>query len=320
MKTNVLLRMLCVLAGGLILCSCATTQKAVDNDEMDSPPPITATVEVEPVNSVATPTPTIPPPLIPLKRPENTMDLETLVSLSVTEGYLREVLLALAEQSQVNMIIDRDVTNESVTLNVNDLPLWQALHALLTSHNLYYSVNPGYLRVSRMMTRVFHIDYVRTQRRGTSSTQVSLASGGSDSGGSSTGTEDSTSLGSLGSGTSSGDITIENSAAVDFWCDISKTIGNILRDPLYQILRAEYDQRDLQRDLVMLPYEEEYEREVMKHSLEMFRLQREMTQRRIEAGLSEEVVDIAGLSPLDSSSLSGSDETRNRDQRQRAGR
>ena len=305
MKNILVLKIMCMIAGALVLCSCATTQEATDHDEDDRFPPLTATAEVMTAPQTPASVPDLPPPLIPLKRPEQTMDLETMVSLSVTEGYLREVLQALAEQAQVSMIVDRDVTNESVTLNVRDLPLWQALHALLTSHNLYYSVNPGYVRVSRMMTRVFHIDYVRTLRRGSSSTQVSLASGGTDSGASSSNSESSSSLGRLGSGTSSGDITIENSAAVDFWVDLSNTMQSILRDPLYRILRAEYDQRDLQRDLVMLPYKEEYERERLKHSLEMFRLERELTQRRLDAGISEEAVDMSALSPMETESGAG---------------
>jgi len=232
-----------------------------------------------------------PPPLLPLKQPQKAVDLDVLVSLNVTEGSLKEVLQALAEQAQLNLVIDRDVADENVTVNIRELPLSQALQALLTAHNLYYSTQPGYIRISRMMTRVFHLDYIRSIRGGTSNTQISLSSA---TGGETTGiTTNTTSgggtatLGSLGGGSSSGDITIQSYELIDFWVDFEKNLRAIMRDPLYEIIRTEYDQRNLKRDLAMLPYEEEYEREVLKHQVETFRLQRELLQKRIETGVSE---------------------------------
>lgn len=225
------------------------------------------------------------------------MELESLVSLTVTEGSLKEVLQALTEQAGVNLIIDRDVVDENATINIKNLPLWQALDALLTAHNLFYATQPGYIRVSRMMTRVFHLDYVRTLRAGTSTTQVSLSSGsnGGDSTGGTTGSTSSgpsgaqggTTLGALGGGSSAGDITVQSVEVVDFWTDFDRNLRQIMRDPLYEILRTEYDQKDLRRDLTMIPYQEAYEKEVMQHRLEMFRLQREMMQKQLETGVSE---------------------------------
>ncbi len=279
------LAMLCM---SMIMLGCATTGIDKDSRAPSDPPRFDTAVEPAPIAEPVSP-PAPPAPLLPLRKPEGAMALDSLVSLRVTEGSLKEVLQALTEQAGVNLIIDRDVVEESVTINVNNLPLWQALDALLTAYNLYYSSHPGYIRVSRMMTRVFHLDYVRTMRAGLSNTQVSLTSGtsSSETTTSSSGSQSGTSLGALGGGTSAGEITLQSVEVVDFWKDFEANIRQIMRDPLYEILRTEYDQRDLRRNLAMLPYEEEFEKEVMKHRLEMFRLQREMVQKRLETGVSD---------------------------------
>jgi len=272
--------------------SCAGIEPKKDQQTLVLSPDLQTSIKPTPPPSESSPP--APPPIIPLKKPKGTMELETLVSLSVTEGSLKEVLQALTEQAGVNLIIDRDVVDENVTINIKNLPLWQALNALLNAHNLYYSTHPGYIRISRMMTRIFHLDYIRSLRGGISSTQVSLSSGGAGAEiqGITTGTEGTTSLGALGGGSSSGEIIIASQEAVDFWNDLEKNLREIMQDPLYEILRTEYDQRDMKRELSMLPYEEEFEREVMKHRLEMFRIQREMMQKQLETGVSEAIASI----------------------------
>ncbi|MFH0811489.1 MAG: secretin and TonB N-terminal domain-containing protein [Pseudomonadota bacterium] len=272
----------------MVVTGCTSIEQKKDRELSLPSPQLDAPVEKPPA-TVTEPALSVPPPILSLKKPEGTMDLETSVSLTVTEGSLKEVLQALTEQAGVNLIVDRDVVDENVTINVKNLPLWQALDALLTAHNLYFSTQPNYIRISRMMTRIFHIDYVRSLRAGLSNTQVSLSSGagGGETTQGTTGAEGTTSLGALGGGTLSGDITIQSQEIVDFWGDFEQNLGEIMQDPLYEILRSEYDQRDLKRELSMLPYKEEYEREALKHQLETFRLQREMMQRRLETGVSE---------------------------------
>jgi len=280
-----------LLLSTLILLSCTSVEKKKDQESSPSSTNLQSQVEKQPT-SESLPLPP-PPPLLPLKQPKGAVELEALVSLSVTGGSLEEVLQALAEQAHINLIIDRDVIDENVTVSITRLPLWQALDAILTAHNLYFSAQPGYIRISRMMTKIFHIDYIKGARSGSSNTQVSLSSGstglssgittasGATSGGSTT------TLGALGGSSSSGDITIQSHELVDFWVDFAKNLIQIMQDPLYEIIRSEYDQRDLKRNLAMLPYEEEYEREALKHQVATFRLQQELMQKRLETGVSE---------------------------------
>ncbi|HJX30899.1 MAG TPA: secretin N-terminal domain-containing protein [Thermodesulfobacteriota bacterium] len=298
-------KMIGLLLSALTIVSCTSVEKK--QDQTSSPPNPILQSEAE---NQAVPPPSLPPPppLLPLKPPEGAQELEALVSLSVTEGSLKEVLQALAEQARINLIVDRDVVDENVTVSIRNLPLWQALEALLAAHNLYFAAQPGYIRISRMMTRTFHIDYIRSLRGGMSNTQVSLSSGGggnagigatAGSTGGTSGSGGTTTLGALGGSSSSGDITIQSAEFIDFWGEFDKNIRKIMQDPLYEIIRSEYDQKDLKRELALIPYEEEYEREVLKSKIETFRLQKQMIQKRLEAGVSETGAPAPEISSLE---------------------
>lgn len=235
-----------------------------------------------------------PPPLLPLKPPPTREGLEAIVSLQIVEGGLKEVIHALAQQAGVNVIIDPDVEDARVSLNLQKIPLWQALDALLTSHGLYFSSHPGYVRISKMITRVFHLDYVVSVRSGASTTQVSLSSGTSattavttTAGVSPTGATPGTTGAQLSTSASSGDISIQTQETVDFWRQLENRIKELMRDPRYQILKAEYEHQDLKRQMELMPYEAHYDKELIKHQIEMFQLEKEISRKRIETGLLE---------------------------------
>lgn len=228
----------------------------------------------------------VPEPLLPLKSPYRDKGLDSLVSIRITEGGLKELCHALAEQAKVNLIIDPDVEDERVSISIKEIPLWQALDAILTSHGLYYTSEPGYIHISRMITRTFHLDYVVSVRAGASSTQVSLSSGTSGI----SGPGQTQQAGTMGGSVASGDIVIQTQERVDFWTQLDARIRELMRDPLYEILRSEYDRKVLKRQLHMLPMETEYSKELMKHRLHMFRLERELAKKRMETGAPEGAV------------------------------
>jgi MSHA biogenesis protein MshL len=149
-----------------------------------------------------------------------------------------------------------------------------------------------------MVTRQFHIDYVVSVRAGSSSTQVSLSSGssgitapgGAGGGGIQT-------AGTAGGSQSSGDIVVQTQERIDFWTQLDARIRELMRDPLYEILRSEYEKKVLKRQLHMLPLEAEYNKELMKHRLQMFQLEREMAKKRIETGIGEGVAPQREITP-----------------------
>lgn len=235
-----------------------------------------------------------PPPLLPLKPPPGSGGLDALVSVTIVDGNLKELLHALARQAGVNVVIDPDVEDSRVSINLQKVPLWQALDAVLTSHGLYFSSHPGYLRISKMLTRIFHLDYVVSVRSGTSTTQVSLSSGASTTttatatpGGTAGATSSGISGTQLSASSSSGDISIQTQETIDFWKQLEARLKELMVDPRYQMLRAEYQQQDLKRQVDLIPYETLYDKELLKHQIEMFQLEREVAKKRIETGLWE---------------------------------
>lgn len=288
-------RRLWVWLGVLVLAGCATDRTPRPAPQKTELPPLLSGPPTAP--APARPERPTPPPLLPLKTPTEKGGLDAMVSISLVDGGLKELLHALVKQAGVNVIIDPDVEDAKVSLNLQNIPLWQALDAVLTSHGLFFSSHPGYVRVSKMMTRVFHLDYVMSVRSGSSTTQVSLSSGTSAA---TTGTSPSSSLAVSGSSTagstspgqlstsaSMGDISIQTQETVDFWKQLETRLRELMRDPRYQMLRAEFQQQDLRRQMELLPYETQYDKELLKHQLEMFQLEREVVRKKLETGLWE---------------------------------
>jgi len=245
-----------------VVVGCATEQKVVKREgpkiELPSPPP-------------QAPKPKLPPapePVLPMKRPSG-YGLQKPVTVTVREASLKELLLTMAKQAGVNIVMDEDIENRRVSITLHKVPLWQALKAVLEAHGLYWTPYPGYLRVSRMVTRFFHIDYVVSARGASSTTSVVLVSGGTE-----------------GSGATSSNVV--SSEEINFWQSFEERLKSLMRDPLYEILDAEYRRRQLQKDLALLPYEEDYEKALKEHKLKMFSLQSKMMEKQLEMGITEE--------------------------------
>lgn len=231
-----------------------------------------------------------PPPILPLKPPQTQPGLDALVSISLVDGGLKEILHALAQQAGVNLVIDPEVEDARVSLNLQRIPLGQALEAVLTSHGLFFSSYPGYVRVSKMLTRVFHLDYVMSVRSGASTTQVSLSSGTTSSTTAASTTAQGTAAGTgttsqLSTSASTGDLSIQTQETVDFWKQLEARLKELMRDPRSQMLRSELQQQDLRRQVELVPYEIQYDKEVIRHQLEMFQLEREVARKKLETGL-----------------------------------
>lgn len=104
-----------------------------------------------------------------------------LYSLRVRDGQLQDVLLALAQESGENLVVDPEVTG-TVTVNLNRVTLEQALNALLGQLGFSYRREGGLIRISRpvMETRIFSVNYVSTNRKGD---KTIVATHGSGAGG-----------------------------------------------------------------------------------------------------------------------------------------
>ena len=105
-------------------------------------------------------------------------------SLQVAEADLRVMLSAVAASFGVNVIMDRDIT-ETVSLNLIDVTLVEALEVILVPLGLEYQLDGDLLRVTRpqMENQTFEFNYVTTQRTLSRSLSATATTGGGGAGG-----------------------------------------------------------------------------------------------------------------------------------------
>jgi MSHA biogenesis protein MshL len=90
-----------------------------------------------------------------------------LYSLRVREAQIQDVLLALAQESGENLVVDPEVTGK-VTVNLNRVTLEQALEAVLGQLGFSYRRQGSIIRISKpvLETKIFQVNYVSTNRKG----------------------------------------------------------------------------------------------------------------------------------------------------------
>ncbi len=210
-------------------------------------------------------------PIIHPIKPKNISDFSKPVSIAVKNVSLKDTLFALAKEVGINLVIDSDIEDKKIVANFNNVPFGIVLRAILSSQGLYYKINDNFVQVSKMLTKVFHIDYLMSVRTGSSNTQISLTS---NSNGNTANT----------SSSASGTISIGTSEVVDFWKNIDSHLKSLLKDPMYEILKSEYDRATVKKDLSLIPYDENYEIEVKKQKLRMLSLKNELLKKELEEG------------------------------------
>ena len=111
-------------------------------------------------------------------------DKDAVYSLASREQNVKDVLLALGQQSPYNFVIAPDVQG-SVTLDLKDVSLTRALKAILDPLSLEYRIDGDviWVQVPNTEPEMFQLSYVITERSGSTSTSGSAL--GDDSGGNS---------------------------------------------------------------------------------------------------------------------------------------
>ena len=134
-----------------------------------------------------------------------------LYSLRVRNGELQDVLLALAQDSGENLVVDPEVIG-TVTVNLNRVTLEQALDALLTQLDYSFRREGRLIRISRpvMETRLFSVNYVSTSRKGD---KTIVATHGSGAG---------------GEQISASETRIQGTDQTDFWAEIQEGLTAII--------------------------------------------------------------------------------------------
>ncbi|WP_281950833.1 pilus (MSHA type) biogenesis protein MshL [Nitrosophilus kaiyonis] len=103
-------------------------------------------------------------------------------------------------------------------INLKDATLDDVLNIILTENNLSYELKDNILKISYLITKTFHVDYVTTKRTGEATTDASVDVGSETAGG--------------GGGTKTRDVNkIESKDEFDFWKNTEEEIFQIINRP-----------------------------------------------------------------------------------------
>jgi len=134
--------------------------------------------------------------------------------------------------------VANDKLNEKLFgINIHKMKLNDIFKLLITSKGLQYRYDKNVLKISGLITRTFKIDYVNSERKGMSNTDISMngdsggslsgvvESGGDDQGGGQDGS-------SGGSGSQTTGATITSSDSFKFWSTLKKELHSIINSPM----------------------------------------------------------------------------------------
>jgi len=159
--------------------------------------------------------------LAPLPAMDETLPFEDkLFSFSARSTPLRDVLMGLARQAELNLVLSRDVDGlEPVSVEFQNLPLRQSMEEILQTFEYSYDISGNILRIKAVETRMFNFDYPLIFTKSTS-----------DIGGDMLGSSSGSSGGSGGSGDDmSAEFSVETEVEDDDSLNVWKQIKAILQ-------------------------------------------------------------------------------------------
>jgi general secretion pathway protein D len=130
----------------------------------------------------------------------------------------------IVDLCKLNLVVDSSLDDKILKKRLNKIyirekTLEEVLDIILYENNIFHSLSKDILRISYVKTETYHIDYIASNRKGETSTEISV--GGDDS---------STSSG--GGSTSNVGTKIETTTTFDnFWESLKKEIDEILTRP-----------------------------------------------------------------------------------------
>ena len=148
-----------------------------------------------------------------------------LFSLSARSTPMRDVLLGLSKQAELNLVIEKGVNyEEPVSVELHDLPLSTALDMVLNAYGYFYDIDGNILRIKAVETKIFHFDYPLMVNTPSSSIGGDMLSSGSQNSGNNSG---GSSSGGDGDNDMKGEFSIETSVdagALDMWNQLEQSL------------------------------------------------------------------------------------------------
>ena len=140
------------------------------------------------------------------------------IEVEVNAGDLRPLLTLLAQAHGLNLLMVPGVS-ATVTVDLRDVTLEEALQIILTPLGLEYSIEGDFLRVGRpeLERRTFEFDYVTTVRQVARSLSASASAGGGGAGGN-----------AVGGGGGGSSTSVSGSESTDVLSDLEAGLGQLL--------------------------------------------------------------------------------------------
>ncbi len=113
--------------------------------------------------------------------------------------------------------------------NLNNLTIDEVLNLVLRENNLAYTLENNILKISYLETKMFNIDYILSQRKSESKTNITLSSEGAGVASAKTGTTTAEELGGGSAGKSG--MKIDSSDEVQFWHQLDSEFQEVLNRP-----------------------------------------------------------------------------------------
>lgn len=192
------------------------------------------------VATEAKPTPSTPaaindallPPLKIAMPKATAKKLEQRFDLVINNAPANQVLMGIVSGTRYSMLIHPDVTG-SISVNLKDVTVFEALDSLRDLYGYEYKVDGSriFIESPAMQTRVFQVNYIVGQRKGTSDTRVtsgSVSGGSNQSGQQSSSTSSTTSSGSANNRTALISTSIATTSNNDFWKDLTDSLNGIV--------------------------------------------------------------------------------------------
>ncbi|WP_300459704.1 hypothetical protein [Desulfobacula sp.] len=124
--------------------------------------------------------------LVPQMAMDNTLPFDDkLFSFSARSTPLRDVLMGLAKQADLNIALSKEVDGEAaVSVEFHNLPLRQAMEEILRTFEYSYDISGNILRIKAIETRILKFDYPLIYSKATSDVGGDMlgSSGGTSSG------------------------------------------------------------------------------------------------------------------------------------------
>jgi general secretion pathway protein D len=161
-----------------------------------------------------------------------------LFSISSTKNTkIIDFIEQLSDECEFSIIVTDPHAEKFLETKLNkthlkNLTIEEVMNIILKENNLYYTLENNILKISYLGTKVFAIDYILSQRKGTGSTNITLSSSSATStAGTTTSTTSTSNTGNAGNSSAESGIKIESTDEVKFWEELDLELQRIINTP-----------------------------------------------------------------------------------------